>query len=156
MWNKQGTYGKSPYGRGSSPRPVFRQPPRWPSDSPQAANKAWSGMKSPNYTPSCNSLRKAEDPKKKYLPRETLAKEYARGTGAHDDALTKSNGNYRHPSLRRDSGLVVETPREMRKNIDMRKSQGQWPQQQASSPMSSPRNQGPSNREPEARTKPVG
>lgn len=49
-----------------------------------------------------------------------------RGTGAHDDSLTRSQGNYRAPSLRRGSGMVVETPRAMRKAIGEKRKNGEW------------------------------
>ncbi|KAH6995962.1 hypothetical protein BKA56DRAFT_609248 [Ilyonectria sp. MPI-CAGE-AT-0026] len=49
-----------------------------------------------------------------------------RGTGAHDDSLTRSQGNYRDPSLRRGSGMVVETPRAMRKAIGETRKNGEW------------------------------
>lgn len=49
-----------------------------------------------------------------------------RGTGAHDDSLTRAQGNYRGPSLRRGSGMVVETPRAMRKAIWEKRKNGEW------------------------------
>lgn len=49
-----------------------------------------------------------------------------RGTGAHDDSLTRSQGNFRDPSLRRGSGMVVETPRAMRKAIGEKRKNGEW------------------------------
>ncbi|KAF7553315.1 hypothetical protein G7Z17_g3735 [Cylindrodendrum hubeiense] len=49
-----------------------------------------------------------------------------RGTGAHDNHLTRAQGNYRGPSMRRGSGMVVETPKEMRKAIVKKKKNGEW------------------------------
>ncbi|CAM1512015.1 Fc.00g095280.m01.CDS01 [Cosmosporella sp. VM-42] len=54
-----------------------------------------------------------------------------RPTGPHDDALARARGTYREPSLRRDSGMVVETPAMMRKDIKKRKKEGTWGYQQA-------------------------
>lgn len=47
-----------------------------------------------------------------------------KGTGAHDNRLTLSEGNFREPSLRRGSGMVVETPAGIRKSISERKKKG--------------------------------
>ncbi|KAH7134010.1 hypothetical protein EDB81DRAFT_902763 [Dactylonectria macrodidyma] len=44
-----------------------------------------------------------------------------RGTGVHDDSLARSQGNYRGVSLRRGSGMVVETPNGIRKAIEREK-----------------------------------
>lgn len=49
-----------------------------------------------------------------------------RGTGGHDDSLTRSQGNYRDPSLRRGSGMVVETPRAMRKAMGEKRKNAEW------------------------------
>ncbi|KAH7150191.1 hypothetical protein B0J13DRAFT_285236 [Dactylonectria estremocensis] len=49
----------------------------------------------------------------------TLSNQSAvRGTGAHDDSLARSQGNYRGASLRRGSGRVVETPDGIRRAIE--------------------------------------
>ncbi|KPM39517.1 hypothetical protein AK830_g7045 [Neonectria ditissima] len=44
-----------------------------------------------------------------------------KGTGAHDDFLTRSQGLYRHPSLRRGSGQTVGTPKGVRRAITRQK-----------------------------------
>ncbi|KAF5020410.1 hypothetical protein F66182_7566 [Fusarium sp. NRRL 66182] len=40
------------------------------------------------------------------------------GTGVHDDVQTRARGVYRGPSMRRDSGITVETPAAIRKEKD--------------------------------------
>ncbi|QPC79125.1 hypothetical protein HYE68_009877 [Fusarium pseudograminearum] len=47
-----------------------------------------------------------------------------KGTGFHDDKLAKSQGNYRHPSLRRGSGIAYQTPEVFgRFDLNRRRSQ---------------------------------
>lgn len=59
-------------------------------------------------------------------PRDPKADWRRAGTGVHDDYLTKSRGNFRHKSLRRDSGMTVETPQGIRREKEMRIQQGRW------------------------------
>ncbi|KAK7415424.1 hypothetical protein QQX98_005875 [Neonectria punicea] len=61
------------------------------------------------------------------LPMRPLVK----ATGAHDDSLARSQGQYRDPSLRRGSGMSVQTPEGLRKDIDKRQKDGTWPNPQA-------------------------
>ncbi|KAH6896027.1 hypothetical protein B0T10DRAFT_479329 [Thelonectria olida] len=48
------------------------------------------------------------------------------GTGPHDNNLALSQGDFREPSLRRGSGMVVETPAGIRKVIEKNKKKGTW------------------------------
>ncbi|RGP81521.1 hypothetical protein FLONG3_390 [Fusarium longipes] len=48
-----------------------------------------------------------------------------KGTGFHDDRLTKSQGNYRQPSLRRGSGMEYQTPEILSRVYNLNRRQAQ-------------------------------
>ncbi|RSL67961.1 hypothetical protein CEP54_003030 [Fusarium duplospermum] len=99
-----------------SARPDAYSVPNSPAKS--AVDKA--AMPPPTSRPGEKS---ASQPK---APRDPNADWRRAGTGVHDDYLTKSKGNFRHRSLRRDSGMAVETPQGIRKEKELRIQQGRW------------------------------
>ncbi|RSM16221.1 hypothetical protein CDV31_004540 [Fusarium ambrosium] len=81
-------------------------------------------------------------------PRDPNADWRRAGTGVHDDYLTKSNGNFRHKSLRRGSGMSVETPQGIRKEKELRIQQGRWSYNPSQAPAASQSASTSTTREP--------
>ncbi|UPL00704.1 hypothetical protein LCI18_011638 [Fusarium solani-melongenae] len=99
-----------------SARPDAYSVPNSPTKS--AADKA--AMPPPTSRPGEKSTSQPQ------APQDPNADWRRDGTGVHDDYLTKSKGNYRHNSLRRDSGITVETPQGIRREKAKRIRQGRW------------------------------
>ncbi|KAI8679166.1 hypothetical protein NCS57_00193400 [Fusarium keratoplasticum] len=99
-----------------SARPDAYSVPNSPTKS--AADKA--AMPPPTSRPCDKSTSQPQ------APRDPNADRRRAGTGVHDDYLIKSRGNFRHKSLRRGSGMTVETPQGIRREKEMRMQQGRW------------------------------
>ncbi|KAH7274734.1 hypothetical protein MRS44_007008 [Fusarium solani] len=104
-----------------------------PASSPAARPDAYSVPNSPAKSaadkaamPPPTSRPGEKSASQPPAPRDPRADWRRAGTGVHDDYLTKSRGNFRHKSLRRDSGMTVETPQGIRREKEMRIQQGRW------------------------------
>ncbi|KAL6352407.1 hypothetical protein LRP88_14174 [Fusarium phalaenopsidis] len=108
-------------------------PSSGPASSPSTRRDAYSVPNSPAKSdadkaamPPPTSRPGEKSASQPQAPRDPNADWRRAGTGVHDDYLTKSKGNFRHKSLRRDSGMTVETPQGIRREKERRVQQGRW------------------------------
>ncbi|KAL2691195.1 hypothetical protein Neosp_001576 [[Neocosmospora] mangrovei] len=154
----------------SSPAPssdLASSPPAGPASSPPTRPDAYSVPNSPAKTaadkaamPPPTSRPGDKSTSQSPAPRDRNAGWRRVGTGVHDDYLTTSRGNFRHKSLRRGSGMTVETPQGIRKEKEMRIQQGRWSynpsQATASSQSGSTSTTGEPPKGPQAHNNPYG
>ncbi|KAF4982309.1 hypothetical protein FZEAL_2038 [Fusarium zealandicum] len=109
-----------------SPSPSEKHAGRTPMQPPPS-NFFIQEPASNSYAPARTTLPLSQIAEAYRSQRNRQGEDWRRaGTGVHDNYLTTAGGNFRHPSLRRDSGMIVETPVAVRKDINRRKQEGQW------------------------------
>ncbi|KAM0425426.1 hypothetical protein ACHAPT_009215 [Fusarium lateritium] len=99
----------------------------------------------PTPTPQATNSSRTSQPQRS---RDANADWRRAGTGVHDDYLTRARGNFRHKSLRRDSGMIVETPQGIRNERERRIQQGRWPENPTQTTATSQQASASTTREP--------